>query len=245
MGGTEEERALARESLTLLKRPVDVLRLFSMKAGTWARAGASAVWTHPNTQTYAVPALILFATLKALSSDAAVEARIEAIEWVAYQIFFWVGLGIASSVGLGTGLHSGLLFVFPHTFAVVRMIEECGHTDVNPLVYTFPNGVNQQSCGKGGKTLVDGAVAAVAFKDICLALAPVYFLWGSGTAIGEIPPYAISRAAAEAGKKNAEFEEMTSERSGIDVLNKMKDWMVAFLQTNGFVGVCGCVVLSL
>lgn len=238
MGGSEEERAAARETLTLLKRPVDVLRLFSMKAGTWARAGATAVWEHGHTQTYAVPALILFATLKALSSDPAIMARIGTIEWVAYQVFFWVGLGIASSVGLGTGLHSGLLFVFPHTFAVVRMIEECGHTDVNPLVYTFPNGANQQSCGDAGKVLgSDGAVAAVAFKDICFALAPVYFLWGSGTAIGEIPPYAISRAAAEAGKKNAEFEEMTSERSGIDVLNKMKDWMVGFLQTNGFVGV--------
>lgn len=27
---------------------------------------------------------------------------------------WWIGLGILSSIGLGTGMHSGLLFLFPH-----------------------------------------------------------------------------------------------------------------------------------
>jgi len=27
---------------------------------------------------------------------------------------WWVGLGVLSSIGLGTGMHSGLLFLFPH-----------------------------------------------------------------------------------------------------------------------------------
>ena len=233
MGATEEERAAARENLTLTKRPLDVLRLFSMKASAWARQGATAVWEHAHTQTYAVPAIIAFATLKALCADPRVEASIASIEHAAYLAFFWVGLGIASSVGLGTGLHSGLLFVFPHTFSVVKQIEACGHTNVNPLVFSSPNGVSQQSCLS---PMVEGG-EGVPFWDICWALMPVYFLWGSGTAIGEIPPYAISRAAAEAGKKNAEFEEMTGERSGVEALNQMKDWMVRFLQSNGFVGV--------
>ena len=52
MGATEEERAAARENLTLTKRPLDVLRLFSMKASAWARQGATAVWEHTHTQTY-------------------------------------------------------------------------------------------------------------------------------------------------------------------------------------------------
>ena len=233
MGATEEERAAARENLTLAKRPLDVLRLFSMKASAWARQGATAVWEHTHTQTYAVPAIIAFATLKALCAEPGVEASIASIEHAAYLAFFWVGLGIASSVGLGTGLHSGLLFVFPHTFSVVQQIEACGHTDVNPLEFSSPSGASKQSCLSD---MVEGG-AGVPFWDICWALAPVYFLWGSGTAIGEIPPYAISRAAAEAGKKNAEFEEMTGERSGVEALNQMKDWMVGFLQTNGFVGV--------
>ena len=33
---------------------------------------------------------------------------------------WWVGLGILSSIGLGTGMHSGLLFLFPHMLKVPR-----------------------------------------------------------------------------------------------------------------------------
>lgn len=31
---------------------------------------------------------------------------------------WWVGLGVLSSIGLGTGMHSGLLFLFPHMLKV-------------------------------------------------------------------------------------------------------------------------------
>ena len=33
-------------------------------------------------------------------------------------LVWWVGLGILSSIGLGTGMHSGLLFLFPHMLKV-------------------------------------------------------------------------------------------------------------------------------
>ena len=32
---------------------------------------------------------------------------------VGYAVW-WIGLGVLSSIGLGTGMHSGLLFLFPH-----------------------------------------------------------------------------------------------------------------------------------
>lgn len=38
-------------------------------------------------------------------------------EWVQYMVW-WVGLGVLSSIGLGTGMHSGLLFLFPHMLKV-------------------------------------------------------------------------------------------------------------------------------
>ena len=34
------------------------------------------------------------------------------------------------------------------------------------------------------------------------------FIWGSGTAIGELPPYFVAKAASEAGGKAEELEEM-------------------------------------
>ena len=33
-------------------------------------------------------------------------------------------------------------------------------------------------------------------------------LWGAGTALGEVPPYALSYHAAKAGKRSAEVEAM-------------------------------------
>ena len=41
----------------------------------------------------------------------------EAEAWIQYVVW-WVGLGVLSSVGLGSGMHSGLLFLFPHMLKV-------------------------------------------------------------------------------------------------------------------------------
>lgn len=45
--------------------------------------------------------------------------------WCAY----WVGLGILSSVGLGTGLHTFLLYLGPHIAAVTLAAFECMSVD--------------------------------------------------------------------------------------------------------------------
>lgn len=37
--------------------------------------------------------------------------------WLKFAVW-WVGLGVLSSIGLGTGMHSGLLFLFPHMLKV-------------------------------------------------------------------------------------------------------------------------------
>lgn len=44
-------------------------------------------------------------------------------EWVLYTTW-WISLGVLSSIGLGTGMHSGLLFLFPHMLKVSRQ-EDC------------------------------------------------------------------------------------------------------------------------
>lgn len=39
---------------------------------------------------------------------------------------YWLGLGVLSSVGLGTGLHTFLLYLGPHIAAVTVAAYECG-----------------------------------------------------------------------------------------------------------------------
>lgn len=62
-----------------------------------------------------VPLLLAYAGLKA-AGTLAEEVR-EAELWLQYVVW-WVGLGVLSSIGLGTGMHSGLLFLFPHMLKV-------------------------------------------------------------------------------------------------------------------------------
>lgn len=66
---------------------------------------------------------------------------------------------------------------------------------------------------------------------------PAALLWGTGTAIGEIPPYAFSYHAAKAGIRNEEWDSMfkvkpVSEGQGFfeALLNRMKNWMLDFIQ---------------
>ena len=40
---------------------------------------------------------------------------------------WWVLLGIASSVGLGTGLHTFVLYLGPHIASVTMASYKCGH----------------------------------------------------------------------------------------------------------------------
>lgn len=42
---------------------------------------------------------------------------------------YWVGLGILSSVGLGTGLHTFLLYLGPHIASVTLAAYECNSLD--------------------------------------------------------------------------------------------------------------------
>ncbi|KNC52354.1 transmembrane protein 49, partial [Thecamonas trahens ATCC 50062] len=59
-------------------------------------------------------------------------------------------------------------------------------------------------------------------------------LWGAGTAIGEIPPYAVSRAARLAGEANEELDEWIENESASSVVNAMRDWMFVSLEKYGF-----------
>ena len=48
----------------------------------------------------------------------------------------------------------------------------------------------------------------VPFWDVYSAVALEAFLWGFGTAIGELPPYFVALSASLAGTKNEELDEI-------------------------------------
>jgi hypothetical protein len=88
---------------------------FGACAASAAARGAAWLASHPLTLFILAPVLLLYCGLKA-SGVLAGEVR-EAELWLQYAVW-WVGLGVLSSIGLGTGMHSGLLFLFPHMLKV-------------------------------------------------------------------------------------------------------------------------------
>lgn len=149
------------------------------------------------------------------------------IAFVAADVAWWLALGVLSSVGLGTGMHSGLLFLFPHIYLTCASADSCKSTNfwtypVNPIY-----GPKDRVFQCIGGPVADGAVSI--FQRF-LKVAPWCIIWGSGTAMGEIPPYALSYAAARQGKKQGELEEVSS----FDVVNRMKNWMLEKIQKYGF-----------
>uniref|UniRef100_A0A8C3L3W5 Vacuole membrane protein 1 n=1 Tax=Chrysolophus pictus TaxID=9089 RepID=A0A8C3L3W5_CHRPC len=120
--------------------------------------------------------------------------------WCAY----WVGLGILSSVGLGTGLHTFLLYL------VTAAIHICD---------TLSNIRNKSG---------------------------LFFSQGAGTAIGELPPYFMARAARLSGaepddEEYQEFEEMLEHaETAQDFASRAKLAVQNLVQKVGFFGILAC-----
>eukprot|EP01084_Bolivina_argentea_P004680 8885_1 len=144
------------------------------------------------------------------------------IEW----ILWWLILGILSSIGLGTGMHSGLLFLFPFIGQVCMTAATCHSLEFHTFGdYAF-------ICIEKHEE----SESTVTFWGLFFKVFIPCFLWGSGTAIGEIPPYAVSLARVRAGKQD-EFSEMQQEltlHAGSRFFNRMKLWMITFLEKYGF-----------
>ena len=93
---------------------------------------------------------------------------------------WWVGLGVLSSVGLGTGLHTFLLYLGPHIAAVTMAAYECGSTD-------FPSPPYPESilCPETNPETGKAATkAAITIWAIMSKVRIEAFCWGAGTALG-------------------------------------------------------------
>ena len=83
-------------------------------------------------------------------------------ELIGYCLY-WLMLGVLSSIGFGTGLQTGILFVFPY------IINDYNH-HFNPLLSDRTNIYNSY-----------------------YRCFPRVVIWGVGSALGELPPFIIAR----------------------------------------------------
>ncbi|KAJ1559016.1 Vacuolar membrane protease [Cladochytrium tenue] len=164
--------------------------------------------------------------------DGAHRPLIEEFERQSAWFGWWVMLGIASSIGLGTGLHTFVLFLGPYIAKVTLAAYKCNGLDFDDrghfsfVCHSIPEGPSP-------------TVFQIYYK-----VAAAVFFWGLGTSIGELPPYFIARAAAAAGRDDPEFggierilELPPEERSMSD---KAQVVMYMVMQNLGFFGILLC-----
>ncbi|KAF9168633.1 Vacuolar membrane protease [Actinomortierella ambigua] len=131
---------------------------------------------------------------------------------------YWTLLGVASSIGLGTGLHTFVLFLGPHIAEVTLNAYACGNTDFDVrgdhrFVCRTPSADTATATTAASTAAASSATAAAVIAtgagltilNIFRAVQWESFFWGLGTALGELPPYFVARAAALSGDRNEEL----------------------------------------
>lgn len=140
---------------------------------------------------------------------------------------WWLFLGVASSIGLGTGLHTFVLYLGPHIAKVTLVAYECNYIPkMYPSRWSFETFEDCPEPGQG----------ELSFWTIVLAVQLESFLWGLGTALGELPPYFIARAARSAAKQPEELAELEHLNTNT-VMGRLKGFMMRSLKRHGFVTV--------
>lgn len=136
---------------------------------------------------------------------------------------FWIGLGVLSSIGLGTGLHTFVLYLAPKSLRFIIASHECGS-----LAEILPNRFSIRptfDCPKDSSS-------EVAILSLLSVIGIEGVLWGIGTALGELPPYMIARQARKAGNIAEELMELEEEDSSL--LSKAKAKVFKYVQKHAF-----------
>lgn len=139
--------------------------------------------------------LTLYSDQVDASTDGLVTALKKNVRWSLY----WVGLGVLSSIGLGTGLHTFILYLGPHIAKVTLAAYECGS-----LRFPEPPYPDEIVCPDQADSHAIG-ILAIASKVRLEAI-----MWGAGTALGELPPYFIARMKRLSGETVEELEELNN-----------------------------------
>ncbi|XP_044226325.1 vacuole membrane protein 1-like isoform X2 [Thunnus albacares] len=248
-----------RESLVLWKKPLFTLHYFTLELLITIKEWIWRLWQQRQT---VFGLLILFILLSiAYLFEGTHQKYVRYMEKKTLWCAYWVGLGILSSVGLGTGLHTFLLYLGPHIASVTLAAYECGSVDfpeppypdqiVCPQQKAPPPGSDAEHVGveAAGADEAVGSVALQGSISLWTIISKVRLeacMWGAGTAIGELPPYFMARAARLSGadpddEDYQRFEEILDQtQSAQDFATRAKVAVQKLIQKVGFFGILAC-----
>ncbi|XP_072231599.1 vacuole membrane protein 1-like isoform X1 [Leuresthes tenuis] len=248
-----------RESLVLWKKPLLTLHYFLLEMLITLRGWIRRLWQQRQTVFGLLILLILLSI--AYRIEGSHQKYVRYMEKKTLWCAYWVGLGILSSVGLGTGLHTFLLYLGPHIASVTLAAYECGSVDfpeppypdqiVCPQQEAPASGPEAEQVGVedvGADRMVGTAAlqGSISLWTIISKVRLEACMWGAGTAIGELPPYFMARAARLSGAEPDDedyqnFEEMLDQtESAQDFASRAKVAVQKLIQRVGFFGILAC-----
>ena len=156
-------------------------------------------------KTLSISLIVFLCLIFLYRTEGSHQTSIQTIESLFLWALYWFGLGVASSVGLGTGLHTFLLYLGPFIAQVTLAAYECGSIKFprppypNEIVcppMTTTTTTTSMMASDNGTILTDLLeTGPISFWKILWKVKLEAFFWGLGTAFGELPPYFMARTA--------------------------------------------------
>ncbi|TYJ20053.1 hypothetical protein E1A91_A09G233700v1 [Gossypium mustelinum] len=232
------------ENLTLTTQPFKTLRLFLLAIFQYYKRLALYLlakggWLALSSTLIAALGILL------VTIEGPHEKHVDELSQYIRFGLWWIALGVASSIGLGSGLHTFVLYLGPHIALFTIKAMQCGRVDLKSAPYDTiqlkrgPSWLDK-SCEEFGPPLFSSTHGSrVPLSSILQQVQLEAILWGIGTALGELPPYFISRAASESGREFNAMEELdgsSSEDPGVIAaqLEKIKRWLLSHSQHLNF-----------
>ncbi|XP_068652541.1 vacuole membrane protein KMS1-like [Aristolochia californica] len=239
--GLEEKHRVELENLTLMTQPFKTMKFFILASVQYLKRSvlyllSRGVW------------LMLLGVVSVASGlwfigvGDAYEKHIQEILSYLRFVVWWVALGVASSIGLGSGLHTFVLYLGPHIALFTIKAMQCGRVDLKAAPYDTiqlergPSWLDK-ACSEFGPPVfpsLPDSLVRVPLSSILPQVQLEAILWGVGTALGELPPYFISRAARLSGRKMEGMEDFdaSSKDAGTrtSCLSRLQHWLFSHSQ---------------
>ncbi|KAH8356209.1 hypothetical protein KR200_008083 [Drosophila serrata] len=231
-----ERERVERSQLVLWRRPLQTTKYCGLELATLLRTWSARLLQQRLLLAVLIVLGIVFSIIYKI--DGPHQVFIELVQRNTWFFVYWIGLGVLSSVGLGTGLHTFLLYLGPHIASVTLAAYEC-----NSLRFPQPPYPDDIICPEEPYDKRVPNIWSIMSKVRLEA-----FLWGAGTALGELPPYFMAKAARLSGydpddaEELAEFEALNAKRhqKNLSLVDKGKLFMERVVERVGFFGILAC-----
>ncbi|KAJ3200396.1 Vacuolar membrane protease, partial [Clydaea vesicula] len=218
------------KSLTLTKNPIKVLKYFSL----YLVDSLITLIINISNNAFKISLILGFsATFIAVLNTFFLEngSKVDELKHSLIWFGYWIALGVASSIGLGTGLHTFVLFLGPHIAHTTITAYTCGNMDFDI------RGEESFEC----KSTIQSDIN---IWIIFVKVAWESFFWGLGTSLGELPPYFVARAAAAAGSDDEDFDSiekiLSTPKEKRSFNESVQVYMYNLMHNFGFFGILLC-----